>query len=135
MKEYYIFVDGDLIPVSQEIHQIYKHYRNKEEYAQRRKQKGLELSLERLRESGAPNSIFLNAVIEPAEDIAIRAVLIEKMLTALKHLPKEDKLLLYKLYFEGISVRELARQKGVYHRSIIYRRDQALEKLRTLMNL
>ena len=48
----------------------------------------------------------------------------------LSELNEEEKGLIQALFFEGVSAREYARRLGVYHRTVIYRRDKLLEKLR-----
>ena len=68
------------------------------------------------------------------EDAAIRDLMIEQMMDVMLLLSEEDRELIDQLFFQGISARELARTIGVYHRTIIYRRDKVLEKLRRLMS-
>ena len=53
-----------------------------------------------------------------------------RLANALSELDEDEKSLIQALFFDGVSVREYARQLGVYHRTIIYRRDKLLEKLR-----
>ena len=75
--------------------------------------------------------------IDSAENTAIQdedAVLAEKLKKhikpALAALNESERQLVQALFFDGISAREYAKQLGVYHQTILYRRDKILEKLR-----
>lgn len=48
----------------------------------------------------------------------------------LKELEPDEQELIQALFFRGVSAREYAKQLGVYHRTILYRKDKVLEKLR-----
>lgn len=53
-----------------------------------------------------------------------------RLITAMESLDQEERTLLQALYVDGISAREYAKQCGVYHRTVLYRRDKLLQKLR-----
>ncbi|WP_329494282.1 sigma factor-like helix-turn-helix DNA-binding protein [Caproiciproducens sp. CPB-2] len=64
---------------------------------------------------------------------AIKAVMIEKMLTHLKHLSTEEQELISALFFKGKSERQVSREIGVPQRSIHGRKIRILEKLKKFM--
>ncbi|MEA5003848.1 hypothetical protein SDC9_197832 [bioreactor metagenome] len=130
---YVITVDGVDVEVPREVHQAYAQADRKERYGYERED-GLHLSLDRMVDDGMHLSYLTGQHVEPAEDAAIRDLMIEQMMDVMLLLSEEDRELIDQLFFENISAREVARTIGVYHRTIIYRRDKVLEKLRRLMN-
>ena len=67
------------------------------------------------------------------EETSETAMQLKRLTEALPELNTAERQLLQALYFEGIPAREYARQLGVYHRTVLYRRDQLLEKLRRMI--
>ena len=94
-------------------------------------------SLDKLREDEVPLG-ELGVEQEPsAESVLLlwadnqeKAVQKARLTAMLSELNEEEKGLIQALFFEGVSAREYARRLGVYHRTVIYRRDKLLEKLR-----
>lgn len=127
-----ITVDGIEVEVSPEVYHAYAQADRRERYCYERKA-GLLLSLEHLGEDGAWIPHLWEQCVESAEDTVIREMMIAHMMDALTLLCPEERELLEQLYFQNISAREVARSSGVYHRTILYRRDKALEKLLRLI--
>ena len=67
------------------------------------------------------------------EETSETAMQLKRLTEALSELNTAERQLMQALYFEGIPAREYARQLGVYHRTVLYRRDQLLEKLRRMI--
>lgn len=130
---YVITVDGVEVDVSSEVYHVYAQADRRERYCYER-EAGLLVSLEHLGEDGAWIPHLRERCVEPAEDTVIREMMIARMMDALALLCLEERELLDQLYFQSISAREVARASGVYHRTILYRRDKALEKLLRLIN-
>lgn len=130
---YVITVDGVDAEVSIEVYQAYAQADRKERYGYERED-GLLLSLDRMAEDGMHLSYLTAQHVESAESSAIRDLMIEQMMDAVLLLSEEERKLIDQLFFQGTSARELARTVGVYHRTIIYRRDKVLEKIRRLMS-
>ncbi len=130
---YVIIVDGVDVEVPIDVYQAYAQADRKERYGYEREDRFL-LSLDRMAEDGMHLSYLTGQHVESAEDAAIHDLMIEQMMDVMLLLSEEDRELIDQLFFQGISARELARTIGVYHRTIIYRRDKVLEKLRRLMN-
>lgn len=130
---YVITVDGEDVEVTPEVYQAYAQADRKERYGYERED-GLLLSLERMEEDGMHLSYLTDQHVESAEDTAIREILAGRMMDVLPQFLPEERELINQLFFQGISARELARSSGVYHRTVIYRRDKVLDKLRLLMD-
>lgn len=134
---YIITVDGRDIEVTEEVYQAYSQADRRERYVREEVEPGKILSLENLLEDEVPLE-KLGVEMSPSaeetmlgqEGIRQTEQQLKKLADALAGLNTAERQLLQALYFDGLSAREYARQLGVYHRTILYRRDKLLEKLR-----
>lgn len=132
-----ITIDGIDVEVTEDVFLAYSQADRRERYISEEVDAGKVLSLEKLMEDEVPLD-KLGVEQEPsAESVMLgqeenqeRAGQKTRLASALLELNEDEKSLIQALFFEGISAREYARQLGVYHRTIIYRRDKLLEKLR-----
>jgi len=67
------------------------------------------------------------------EEIAIKAVMINKLHEGLNLLTKEEHQLITALFYEGMTEREYAEIKGVYHNAIHKRKTRILKKLENFL--
>ncbi|HEY9161004.1 MAG TPA: sigma-70 family RNA polymerase sigma factor [Desulfomonilia bacterium] len=70
---------------------------------------------------------------EGVEDAAVKAVMIEKMLTYLKLLTPEEQEIIAELFFNGKSERQLSAESGIPYMTIHDRKVKILYKLKKLM--
>ena len=126
---YVITIEGEGVEVTAEVYEAYSQSDRRERYT-KECEVGLLLSLNRLAEDGMQLSYLTDRHVESAEDSVLRNIDKSQLLAALAHLNDEERELIDALFFRNISARELARESGVYHRTIIYRRDKILKKLR-----
>jgi len=70
---------------------------------------------------------------ESVDDVAIKTVMIEKMLTCLKMLTQDEQRLITDLFFKGKSERRVSGETGVPQRTIHDRKKKILRKLKKLM--
>jgi len=137
-REYIITVDGKDIEVDADVFKAYSQADRRERYLEER-DKGRLLSFERMK-SEFNDSMLIHlgegiGYMESAEDTVINEILAEKMVEALKRLEPDEKELLVRHYFDGVSTRRIANEQGVCQRTVIYRRDKVIEKLRLLMGI
>lgn len=134
---YIITVDGRDIEVAEEVYQAYSQADRRERYVREEVEPGKVLSLEKLLEDEVPLE-KLGVEMSPSaeetmlgqEGIRQTEQQLKRLADALASLNTAERQLLQALYFDRLSAREYARQLGVYHRTILYRRDKLLEKLR-----
>lgn len=132
-----ITVDGVDVEVTREVFLAYSQSERRERYITEELERGKVLSLDKLLEDKVPLN-GLGVEQEPsAESVLMRrtddqekAGQKARLSAVLSELNENEKELIRALFFEGVSVREYARQLGVCHRTVIYRRDKLLEKLR-----
>ena len=137
---YIITVDGIDVEVPEGVYRAYSQADRRERYVREEMEAGKLLSLDKLLEDDVPLEPLGVDLVPSAEDTTLEqeessetAMQLKKLTEALSGLNTAERQLLQALYFEGIPAREYARQLGVYHRTVLYRRDKLLEKLRRMI--
>lgn len=135
-----ITVDGVDVNVAEDVYLAYSQADRRERYVREEMESGKLLSLDKLLEDEVPLEPLGVDLVPSAEDTTLEqeetsetAMQMKRLTEALSELNAAERQLLQALYFEGIPAREYARQLGVYHRTVLYRRDQLLEKLRRMI--
>ena len=144
-EKYYILLDGQTFEVSRELYEVYYKGRRKEKYfTQDLKQEhtrvdqetgqitvipSREDSYERLLE--AEKQFAEDA--EDIEDVAIRAVMLEKLAAALHTLTDEEKTIIHALFYQEVGEVELAKRMGIPRTTLRSRKDKILKKLKELL--
>lgn len=144
-EKYYIELNGQIFEVSRELYEAYYKGRRKERYfTQDLKQErtrvdkktgqitvipSREDSYERLLEA---EKQFAEDV-ENIEDVAIRAVMLEKLTAALHTLTDEEKAIIHALFYQEVSEVELAKRVGIPRTTLRSRKDKILVKLKELL--
>ena len=144
-EKYYIELNGQIFEVSRELYEAYYKGRRKERYfTQDLKQErtrvdkktgqitvipSREDSYERLLEA---EKQFAEDV-ENIEDVAIRAVMLEKLTAALHTLTDEEKAIIHALFYQEVSEVELAKRMGIPRTTLRSRKDKILVKLKELL--
>lgn len=70
---------------------------------------------------------------EDVEDVAVRAVMLEKLNEALHTLTDEETAIIHALFYQEISEVELAKKLGIARTTLQSRKYKILEKLRKLL--
>lgn len=132
-----ITIDGEDVEVTEEVFLAYSQADRRERYISEEVEPGKLLSLEKLQADGVPLEMLGVELGSSAEDIVLEKELLAEteqqknlLRAALATLEEDERLLIEALFFEQKSVRKYAAELGVYHRTIICRRDKLLEKLR-----
>jgi len=134
-----IFVDGQAVEVTDEVFAAYSQMDRQERYQEELLQDNPHVSLEKLAEACVPIEEYMLEQAPSPEDICIsmedaaeQAALLRLLPEALEQLTESERELIRALYFEGVPVREYARQKGVRLFVIQKRRDRILAKLKNI---
>ena len=135
---YYLYIDGQAVPVSEEIYRVYQHYERKEEYfsydLKREKfQKetasflpSREDSYERLLEKDRQFAASGVSV----EEQAVSSVWLEELLQCLS---ADERVILHKLYFEDKSERNVSIELGISKTALHHRKVKLLQKLKNFL--
>ena len=138
---YNIYLDGIKIAVSKDVYEaFYQEWRRERYYAYDIKHGSTyndtenditiytppkEVSLEALSDQG----IFFQDPSDVEEEV-LNKIMVECLKEALKKLTDEELSLIHALFYEGLSVAETARRKGVSRKTIRKRRGKILAKLK-----
>lgn len=139
-EHYFIPLEGrEACEVEREVYLCWYAGDRQERYQRERDRKNGLCSLENLPKIVYGEDSISCADVFPApegsaEDVAIRKLLTEQLYHALGRLRQEDRQLIDRIFFEGVSMRSCAREMGVTHRAVQKRRDSILKNLRELMN-
>jgi RNA polymerase sigma factor (sigma-70 family) len=135
-KHYFIRVDGELTPVTEELYRAYHQMARRERYLEERDLthgKVLYADMDTAETTGEDMIPDLDAV--PAEDEAIRNVLIEAMRECVALLDRDERALIHAVYTRGLSQREAAALFGISQPALKKRHDKVIAKLRGLMKI
>ena len=130
MMTRYIWLNGEKIPVTQEIYEAYYRPEWRE-----RKQKTAHLrnlSFEAIMESGKSNQMAL--ATESAENIALAGMRKDQLYNALSMLSEDEYMLIISLFFRGKTEREIAAYTGIPNTTLHYRKTVALKKLKKILS-
>lgn len=131
---YYIKIEQQNIPVSEEIYKIWQHGERKERYFREGDIRNGVFSYDALDGEGLNGSeLFAEADRNPVEHQAERELLINALKQALNTLNKEDKELLAHIYCQEESLRSIAQSTGVPFTTLQYRHKKILKELRLLL--
>ena len=130
------------VEVTKEVFEAYALMDRRERYLDELDAAETIISIEKMIEDEAPLEELISDQSLSAEDVVIQNEaddethkLLQRLPEVLARLSLEEHDLITALYFNGVSAREYARKLGVYHRTIIYRRDNILKKLKVFLKL
>ena len=144
-RDFYLHIDGQPVPVSEEVYREYYRAEDKERYFMGRLKKGhtkvnpdtqevhyipsRELSYEQLVEQdwqfAAPD--------DSVEDEVVRAAMLEKLEAVLHSLSAEELAFLEELFYLEKTERDVAGVYDVSQNTVHYRKNRLLDKLRKMM--
>jgi len=130
-KDYYIVVDGEKVPVSEEVYRAFKRPVWAEKKRRQREQENgtTPLSLDSLTEAGFDVPTGDALIDEIVED----KLLLDMLLKALAELTDDERGLIDALFFKEQAERDLAKETGIPRKTIAYRKMKVLDKLRKLI--
>lgn len=131
-KEYYLYVKGKAVPVSEEVYKAYWKITEHEKYLQRKDWKHNVIPFSALDHDGhfVDNIIDEKIDLEKIVEVKMR---IEELHRALNTLSKEERELLEAIFYKEESLRSIGKKEKVTHQAISGRRDRILEKLRKIL--
>jgi RNA polymerase sigma factor (sigma-70 family) len=137
---YIITIDDEDHFVPIEVYKAYSQADRRERYLVEAESAERILSIEKMAEDGVRLEKHTIACAESAETLLVsqeeaaeREAMLKVVGAALLRLPCEDRTLIYSLFFQGVSARQLAQNLGVSDMAIRKRRDRILDKLKILL--
>ena len=135
-KEYRIKVQGQLVPVSEEVYLTYHRMKRRETYLEERDMTNGVFYYSALDTEGTNGEDVIPDLVSPrVEDAAVDKLLAEKLHQCLSQLTRDEQELIFTLFFQNKSERQLAAETGIPQKTINDRRHRILVKLKKLMKI
>ena len=131
-KEYYLYVDGQKVKVSEEIYKVYWREEEHEKYLGQVDRKKHLLSFSSLDHDGHFSETIVDEAID-VENIVETKIMIETVKNAISILNAEERDIIEGLYFNDETFSSIARRKKVSYQAIQWRKNSILKKLRLLL--
>ena len=131
-KEYYLYVRGQKVKVSEDIYKVYWREKEHEKYLEQVDKKNHLLFFSSLDHDGnfvdnlADESVDVEKIIETR-------ILIETVRKAMSRLNDEERDIIERLYFNDETLSSVARSKKVSYQAIQWRKNNILKKLKVLL--
>lgn len=128
-KEYYLYVNGQKVSVSEQIYKVYWREKEHEKYLEQVDKKNHLLFFSSLDHDGH----FVDNIVDESVDvekIVETQMMIEALRNAISRLSVEERDIIERLYFNDETVRSVAKLKSITHPALIKRRNKILEKLK-----
>ena len=131
-KEYYLYVNGQKVKVSEQIYKVYWREREHEKYLEQVDRKNHLLFFSSLDHDGH----FIDNIADESVDvekIVETQMMIEAVRNAISMLNAEERNIVERLYFNDETLSSIARGKKVSYQAIQWRKNSILKKLRVLL--
>ena len=128
-KEYYLYVGGRKIKVSEQIYKVYWQEREHEKYLEQVDKKNHLLFFSFLNQYGNFEDNLEDKNVD-VEKVVATQIMIEALRNAMSKLNEEEREIIERLYFNDETLRAVAKTQNISHPALIKRRDKILEKLK-----
>jgi len=131
-KEYFLYVKGEAVKVSEEVYKVYWRITEHEKYLQRKDWKYNVFPFSVFDYDGHFVDNIIDEKIDLEKIVEVK-MQIEELNKALATLTKEERDLMEAIFYKEESLRSISRREKVTHQAISGRRDRILEKLRKIL--
>lgn len=131
-REYYLYVRGQKIKVSEEIYKVYWREKEHEKYLEQVDRKNHLLFFSSLDHDGH----FIDNIVDEnvdVEKIVETQMMIEAVRNAISRLNEEERDIIERLYFNDETLSSIAKGKKVSYQAIQWRKNSILKKLKVLL--
>ena len=141
-KEFYLYVNGQKVKVSEDIYKVYWREREHEKYLEQVDRKNHLLFFSSLDQDGhfaetlVDESVDVENIVDESVDvekIVETQMMIEAVRNAISRLNAEERDIIERLYFNDETLSSVARDKGVTYQTIQWRKDRILRKLKEIL--
>ena len=131
-KEYYLYVKGKAVPVSEEVYKAYWKITEHEKYIYRKDREHRVLPFSSFDYDGHFVDNIIDEKIDLEKIVEVK-MQIEELHRALNTLTKEERELMEAIFYREESLRSIGKKEKVSYQAIGKRRDKILEKLREIL--
>ena len=131
-KEYYLYVNGQKVKVSEQIYKVYWREREHEKYLEQVDRKSHLLFFSSLDYDGHYTDNIIDESVDVAKIVETQ-LMIESLRYAISKLNDEERDIIERLYFNDKTLSSVARDKGVTYQTIQWRKYRILRKLKEIL--
>ena len=131
-KEFYLYVNGQKVKVSEDIYKVYWREREHEKYLEQVDRKNHLLFFSSLDQDGHFAENIIDESVD-VEKIVETQMMVEALRKAISKLNNEERDIIERLYFNDETLSSVARDKGVTYQTIQWRKDRILRKLKEIL--
>ena len=129
-NKFYIRVKDELVEVTQEVYLAYYREKRREETQLEKMRRNHVLSYDAFDTSSTLGAeMLIDSASDEPEDIVITRLMAEKLHDGISRLSKDERQLIYMLFFDGCSEREAAQKLGIPLMTLHNKKDVVLAKL------
>ena len=128
-KEYYLYVNGQRVKVSEQIYKVYWREKEHEKYLEQVDKKNHLLFFSSLNHDGNFEDNLEDKNVD-VEKVVATQMMIEALRNAMSKLNKDEREIIERLYFNDETLRAVSKTQNISHTALIKRRDKILEKLK-----
>lgn len=133
-KKYFIKVQGQLVPVSEEVYLTYYRMKRREIYLEERDTANGVFYYSALDAEGTNGEdVIPDRSSPPVEDLVMDKLIAEKIHRCLAQLAKEEQEFIFTLFFQNESEHQLASETGIPRMTIHNRKKRILARLKKLL--
>ena len=131
-KEFYLYVNGQKVKVSEDIYKVYWREREHEKYLEQVDRKNHLLFFSSLDQDGHFAETLVDESVD-VEKIVETQMMIEAVRNAISKLNAEERDIIERLYFNDETLSNVATEKKVSYQAIQWRKNNILKKLKKLL--
>lgn len=129
----FIPLHGMLMEVTPEQYADFYRAQNRQRYLDRRSADNGDISVDMLTTDEFNGADILIDTAEPVDEQVIHKIMSDKLTECLSLLSEDEQVLIRKLFYEKLTEREYAAEKGIYHNAVHKKKVRILEKLKKLL--
>ncbi|EJP18837.1 hypothetical protein HMPREF1142_1743 [Peptostreptococcaceae bacterium AS15] len=131
-KEYFLFVNGNKVMVSEDVYKAYWQEKNHENYLKQVDRKNHLLLFSSFDNDGHFEESIIDEGID-VEKIVQTQIMIDAVRKALSKLNDDEREIVEKLYYDEESIRSISKKRNISHPALIKKKNKILDKLKKLL--
>lgn len=131
-KEYYLYIGGQKVKVSEDIYKVYWREKEHEKYLEQVDRKNHLFLFSSLDNDGHFEENIIDESVD-VEKIVETQMMIEAVRNAISRLNAEERDIIERLYFNDETLSSIAKRKKVSYQAIQWRKNKSLQKLKLFL--
>lgn len=132
VKEYYLYIGGQKVKVSEDIYKVYWREKEHEKYLEQVDRKNHLFLFSSLDHDGHFEENIIDESVD-VEKIVETQMMIEAVRNAISRLNAEERDIIERLYFNDETLSSIAKRKKVSYQTIQWRKNKSLQKLKLFL--